>query len=123
MALLGTFIFLYLIMHVAQFWWPSRVTKALEEVQYGGAKPIHNLFLKMYDTFQHGWIVVLYLVGVLSLAFHLFHGFQTSFRTIGVHNKKYLALLKGLGYGFTFIVCLLFALMPISMYFNWVSPN
>lgn len=122
MALLGTLIFLYLIMHVAQFWIPSRITKTLEEVQYGNARPIHNLFLKMYQTFQQPVIVLLYLIGVLSLAFHLFHGFQTAFRTMGVHNKKYLTLLKSLGYGFTFIICLLFALMPVSMYFQWVSP-
>jgi succinate dehydrogenase / fumarate reductase cytochrome b subunit len=122
MAILGTLIFLYLIMHVAQFWIPSRITKTLEEVQYGNARPIHNLFLKMYQTFQNPVIVILYLVGVLSLAFHLFHGFQTAFRTMGVHNRKYLGFLKGLGYGFTVVVCILFALMPISMFFNWVSP-
>ena len=33
------------------------------------------------------------------------------------------SLLKATGYGFTVIVCLLFALMPISMYFQWVTPN
>ena len=32
-------------------------------------------------------------------------------------------MLKGLGYGFTIIVCILFALMPISMYLNWVTPD
>jgi succinate dehydrogenase / fumarate reductase cytochrome b subunit len=122
MAILGTLIFLYLVMHVAQFWIPSRITKTLEEVQYGNAKPIHNLFLKMYQTFQNPVIVLLYLVGVVALAFHLFHGFHTAFRTMGVHNRKYLSFFKGLGYGFTVIVCILFALMPISMFFNWVSP-
>src|SRR5438067_11453622 len=32
MAILGTLVFLYLIMHIAQFWWPSRVTQELQEV-------------------------------------------------------------------------------------------
>jgi succinate dehydrogenase / fumarate reductase cytochrome b subunit len=123
MAILGTLIFLYLVLHIPNFWIPSRITKTLEEVQYGpGSKPIHNLFLKMFETFQSPVIVILYVVGVISLGFHLFHGFQSSFRTIGVHNKKYLNMLKSLGYGFTVIVCVLFALMPISMYFGWVSP-
>jgi succinate dehydrogenase / fumarate reductase cytochrome b subunit len=123
MAILGTLIFLYLIMHVAQFWVPSRIT-GLEEVSYADApgKMYHNLFLRMYDVFQSPLIVVLYLIGVLSLAYHLAHGFSSSFRSMGVHNRKYLTMLKGLGYGFTIIVCLLFALMPISMHFNWVSP-
>ncbi|GAA4751551.1 succinate dehydrogenase cytochrome b subunit [Flavisolibacter ginsenosidimutans] len=124
MALLGTLIFLYLIMHVAQFWVPSRITKTLEEVSYdGGRTQMHNLFLRMYEVFQQPVVVVLYLVGVLALGFHLWHGFTSSFRSIGVHNKKYLSLLKGLGYGFTVIVCIMFALMPISMYLNWVNPS
>jgi len=121
MAILGTLIFLYLIMHISQFWIPSRITGGLEEATYFG-KHYHNLYLKMYETFQTGWVVVLYLIGVVSLCFHLLHGFHAAFRSIGVHNKKYLSMLKGLGYGFSVVVCILFALMPISMYFQWVSP-
>lgn len=121
MAILGTLIFLYLIMHVAQFWVPSRIT-GLEEVTYDG-KQYHDLFGRMYDTFQSPLIVGLYLVGVISLAYHLAHGFTGAFRTMGVHNRKYLTMLKGLGYGFTIIVCVLFALMPLSMYFHWIGPN
>ena len=121
MAILGTLIFLYLIMHISQFWWPSRITGSLEEVTYNG-RQYHNLFLKMYETFQIGWVVILYLIGVIALCFHLLHGFHAAFRSIGVHNKKYLSMLKGLGYGFSVIVCVLFALMPISMYFQWISP-
>ena len=121
MALLGTLILLFLIVHVSHFWVPSRITHNLEQAAYRGVET-HNLFLKMYEVFQQPLIVILYLIGVISLAYHLFHGFHSAFRTIGVHNRKYLSMLKGLGYGFTAIVCLLFAFMPISMYFNWVSP-
>lgn len=122
MAILGTLIFLFLIMHVSHFWWPSRITQKLEPVTYNHIET-HNLFLKMYKTFQQPLIVILYLLGVISLAYHLFHGFHSAFRTMGVHNKKYLRLLKTLGNGFTIIIAILFALMPISMYFDWVSPN
>lgn len=121
MALLGTLIFLYLVVHVAQFWVPSRITHDLEPVTYNGVLT-HNLFVRMFDVFQEEWVVVLYLLGVISLAFHLLHGFHSAFRSMGVHNKKYLSMLKGLGYGFTIIVCILFALMPISMYLHWVNP-
>ena len=123
MALLGTLILLFLIVHVAHFWVPSRVTHDLEQVVYkNGTVETHNLFLRMFEVFQQEWVVLLYLVGVLSLGFHLMHGFHSAFRTVGVHNRKYLSMLVNLGYGFTIIVCILFALMPISMYFHWVSP-
>ncbi len=122
MALLGTLILLFLVVHIAQFWVPSRIThEGLEEVSYRGVE-VHNMFLKMYEVFQHLWVVILYLLGVFSLAFHLFHGFQSAFRTMGIHNRKYLIVLKSIGFGYTLIVCLLFALMPVSMYLQWVGP-
>jgi succinate dehydrogenase / fumarate reductase, cytochrome b subunit len=121
MALLGTLILLFLIMHVSHFWVPSRVTHDLNPVTYGFTET-HDLFMRMYEVFQEPVIVILYLLGVASLAFHLFHGFHSAFRSLGVHNRKYLLMLKSLGYGFTIIVSILFALMPISMYLDWVTP-
>jgi succinate dehydrogenase / fumarate reductase cytochrome b subunit len=106
---------------VAQFWVPSRITQDLPQATYRGVE-VHNMFLRMFEVFQQPWVVILYLLGVVSLAFHLFHGFQSAFRSMGVHNKKYLIMLKSLGYGFTVVVCVLFALMPISMFFHWVNP-
>jgi succinate dehydrogenase / fumarate reductase cytochrome b subunit len=123
MAILGTLIFMFLILHISKFWWASRVTHDLAEVTYGNGVTYHNLYLRMYDVFQSPAIVTIYVLSVLFLAFHLWHGFHSAFRSMGVHNKKYLNLLKVLGYGFTVLVCVMFALMPISMYFNWVTPN
>jgi succinate dehydrogenase / fumarate reductase cytochrome b subunit len=124
MALLGTLVFLYLVIHIAQFWVPSRITTdQLQQVRYNGTTvEVHNLFLRMYEVFQQTWVVILYMVGVASLGFHLLHGFHSAFRSLGLHNRKYLSMLKATGYGFTVIVCLLFAFMPLSMYFQWVSP-
>lgn len=123
MALLGTLIFMFLILHISKFWVPSRITHDLQPVSYGNGVEMHNLYLRMYEVFQSPWIVIFYVLSVLFLGFHLWHGFHSSFRSMGVHNKKYLGLLKSLGYGFTVLVCVLFALMPIAMYFQWVSPN
>ena len=122
MAILGTLIFMFLVLHISKFWWSSRITHDLADVTYNGTT-MHNLFLRMYDVFQNPVLVVIYIVSVIVLGFHLWHGFHSAFRSMGVHNKKYLSLLKGLGYGFTVIVCVMFALMPISMYLQWVNPN
>jgi len=122
MAILGTLIFMFLILHISKFWWSSRVTHDLDAVWYNGVE-MHNLFLRMYDVFQNPVIVIIYVVSVIVLGFHLWHGFHSAFRSMGVHNKKYLNMLKVLGYGFTVLVCVMFALMPIGMYLQWVGPN
>jgi succinate dehydrogenase / fumarate reductase cytochrome b subunit len=122
MGLLGTMIFLFLVLHISDFWIPSRITQNIKPAEYRGVE-MHDMFYKMYHVFQSGFIVILYLIGVISLLYHLMHGFQSAFRTMGVYNKKYIALLKSAGYGFAIIVCVLFALMPISMYLQWVKPG
>jgi succinate dehydrogenase / fumarate reductase cytochrome b subunit len=122
MGLLGTLLFLFLVMHVSHFWVPSRITHDLAEVTYNNSTvPMHNLYARMIEVFQEPLIVILYVIGCISLAWHLLHGFQSAFRTVGVHNKKYVAMAKWTGVAFSIIVPLLFALMPISMYLGWVN--
>ena len=122
MGLLGTIILLFLIIHISNFWIPSRITQDLPEKQYipGGAIT-HDLFSRMVEVFQNPWMVILYVLACISLAWHLVHGFQAAFRSLGVHNKSFLAMAKSFGIGFSILVPLLFALMPVSMYFGWVG--
>ncbi len=84
-------------------------------------KEYHNLFLEMQIVFENPIIVGLYILGCISLAFHLAHGFQSAFKTLGVHNKKYHHLLTAVGYGYSIIISLVFAAMPITIYFGWVK--
>jgi len=125
MGLLGTLLLFFLIIHINNFWVPSRITYAstLGEVTYNSGAPIHDLYTRMIIVFSQPWEVILYILACFSLAWHLLHGFQSSFRTIGVHNKKYVALVKGAGIAFSIFISFLFALMPISIYFGWVNNN
>jgi succinate dehydrogenase / fumarate reductase cytochrome b subunit len=120
MAILGTLLLLFFIMHWKQFWVPSRFT-GVDEVQLANGKMVHNLYALMRDTFQDLWVVILYVIGCISLGYHLAHGFQSAFKTLGVHNKRYHALLSATGFGFAIIVPLAFAMMPVSFYLGWVN--
>ena len=122
MGLLGTLLFLFLVMHISHFWISSRITNDLAPVTYeGDTKVLHNLYLRMVEVFQDPIVVVLYVLGCISLAYHLLHGFKSAFRTLGLHNQRYFALVKATGIGFSIIVSLAFAMMPISMYLGWIK--
>jgi len=87
-------------------------------------KPYHNLYALMIQTFSGSknlLVVILYVLGCISLAYHLLHGFQSAFRTLGLHNKKYIGIVQAVGAGFAIIVPLAFAMMPISIYLEWIS--
>jgi len=121
MGLLGTLIFLFLVVHIADFWVPSRFG-GLSEISYPDTpgKVFHNLYGKMIIVFQNLWVVILYVIGCISLAWHLIHGFQSSFRTLGLYNKRYIGLINATGIVFSVIVSLVFAMMPVSAYLGWV---
>jgi succinate dehydrogenase / fumarate reductase, cytochrome b subunit len=120
MGLLGTLLLFFLIIHISHFWVPSRVTQTLAPVQYGDMEA-HDLFARMVAVFHNPWIVALYLLGCISLAWHLLHGFQSAFRTLGLSNHKYIKMIKGFGVFFSIFVPLLFAMMPLSMHFGWIG--
>ncbi len=120
MAILGTILLMFFVIHWKHFWIPSRIT-GIEEVTLPNGIHVHNLYAVMQDTFQNIWVVVFYVVSCISLAYHLAHGFQSAFKTIGVHNKRYHAIISTIGYGFAIIIPLAFAMMPISFYLHWVN--
>ena len=129
MGLLGTLILLFLIMHIYHFWTPSRLGgfASIHElgetslVDYNN-QPVHNLYAEMQTVFRGNLLVVIiYVLGVISLGWHLVHGFQSAFQTFGWNHKRYTPIIKALGAAFSVIVPLIFALMPLAFYLNWID--
>jgi len=114
MGLLGTLLLLFLIIHISDFFVGTKVAL------YSGDRP-HNVYEDMKIRFSNWWVVTIYIAGVVSLYWHLRHGFQSSFQSLGINHKKYTPIIKAIGAGYSFIVCLLFILMPLAFYFKWID--
>lgn len=112
MGLLGTLLLIFLIIHLAHFWVKSRFTGLPVDENTGH----DNLYYVMQETFKHLWVVVLYCISMISLAYHLLHGFQSAFQTLGLNHKKYTPLIKTTGAVFSIVIPLVFAAMPIAMH-------
>jgi succinate dehydrogenase / fumarate reductase, cytochrome b subunit len=119
MGLLGTLLLFFLIIHLSEFWVPSRFTD-LPTTNYNG-KEVANQFAEIIRIFHDPLVVALYILGCASLMYHLLHGFQSAFRTLGVPNGKYINLIRNFGFGFSVIVSIAFAMMPISVFLDWVT--
>lgn len=121
MGLLGTILLLFFILHWYHFWIPSRFTGIPgPEMELDGGKHVHNMFALMQYTFEELWVVVVYILACISLCWHLIHGFQSAFRTVGVSSPRYMTLIRMAGIGYSVIISLAFAMMPVSMYLKWV---
>jgi len=114
MGLLGTIILLFLIIHWYHFWIPNRAS------QFAGNGEI-PLYEAMKTTFEAPWVVAVYVLGCISLAWHLMHGFWSAFQTVGLSTSKYKKIIQGTGYAFSIIVPLLFILMPLAFHFGWIQ--
>src|SRR5688572_29313792 len=116
MGIHGTFIALFLIIHLRGFWyemhWGGIATANYDGVDY------KNLYAVVDAAYNELWYVVLYVVSMLLLAFHLYHGFGSAFQTLGLNHVKYNPMIRFIGVAFALIVPALFALIPIVMYFN-----
>lgn len=114
MGLLGTIVLLFLIMHTAHFWIPNRANQFVtgEEI---------DLYEEMKIVFQSPFVVALYIAGCISLAFHLVHGFYSAFQTLGMGTARYKTMIRNVGIAFSIIVPLLFALMPLAFFLQWIQ--
>lgn len=114
MGILGSLLLIFLIIHLRHFWVVSRFT---DEITSGR----ETLFGEMKEVFQNPIIVLVYVLGCASLGYHLLHGFQSAFQTMGWNHPKYTPFVKALGAGFSIIVPIIFAAMPIAMYLGLIQ--
>ncbi len=114
MTLFGTLILLFLVIHTNNFWIPNRIN----QFRTGEELPLYQMMLA---KFQNPLEVIIYMVGVISLLWHLLHGFQSSFQSLGLNHPKYKGLIDWTGRLFSIGICILFAMMPIAIYFHWIS--
>lgn len=157
MAILGTIILLFLVVHMSNFWYKYRFgtvayTEYTEDVTTGQQtrEPkvvddseatrrrvaeyfneatkekttiTRDLYREVESTFSGEknslalLFVIIYVVSQVALGYHLAHGFQSSFQTLGLNHPKYNPLIRGLSVGlFAVLIPALFAAMPIYFY-------
>lgn len=106
MVWLGSLIFIFIAIHMSNFWYKFKFTDVHEAEHY----------TIVQESFKQLWIVVFYVAGQVVLGWHLIHGFQSAFQTLGLRSGKYYSVVRNIGIAFSIIVPLLFALIPIFMY-------
>lgn len=118
MAWLGIVIFIFLILHLWQFWLQMKmgVLPPVEVEAYD--HPVQNLYLPVAEAFQNIYYVIFYVVCMIVVGFHLWHGFWSSFQTLGLAHHKYTPFIKGFGYVYSVGLALGFAVIPIVSYFS-----
>jgi len=114
MGLLGTILLIFLIIHLRHFWVVSRFT---DEITSGR----ETLFNEMKEVFSQLWVVILYCLAMVSLGYHLLHGFKSAFQTLGWNHVKYNSMIEKTGVIISIVLPVLFAAMPIAIYMGLIK--
>lgn len=151
MALMGTIVLIFLVTHMANFWFQYKFGDVKwvqytvdtntghvigEKSDYQGSTEnlvphesfeidkntkivvVKDLYGVVQVAFKEMWIVALYLIGMAALAYHLVHGFQSAFQTLGWRHRIYTPIIRGVGvWFFGIIIPLAFAAMPVYFFF------
>jgi len=85
-----------------------------------GYKDLYKITVDFFKNKENSMgliATILYVLSMIVLGFHLYHGFGSAFQSLGANNPKYNGLIRNFGYGFAIIVPLLFAVIPVYIHF------
>ena len=117
MGILGTIILVFLVSHMQNFWY---------EMHFGGIGPdpaglkdLHTVVMRFFgpENGLAGLAVAGYVLAQFALGFHLIHGFQSAFQSLGLRHSKYSPLIERAGLLFGIGVPTLFASIPVYLFF------
>ncbi len=122
MGILGTVILAFIVIHLVNFWGQMKFG-GLDNTVYTTAsgqevKDLYTLTIKTFQDPEMGLVwALIYLVAMIAIAFHLYHGFGSGFQSLGVNHPKYNNFIRKVGVGFAILVPLAFAIIPFYIYF------
>ena len=113
MIISGLVVLAFMLLHFYDFWVPEMVYK------YVDVKPLDETryFAELTHKFVSPVRTSIYAVSFVLLALHLWHGFNSSFQSVGFNNKYSKALHK-LGYAFAIVVPVGFIFIALFHHFN-----
>lgn len=114
MGWIGTVIFIFILIHMYQFWFKMKVGE-VALVRYGEHE-VQDLYSLVVTTYRDVGFVVFYVGSMVVIGVHLWHGFQSAFQTLGLRHSKYSPLIHFLGKAYAILVPLGFALIPILIF-------
>ena len=113
MIISGIVVLSFLGLHFYDFWVPEMAYKYVEVNPLDAQRYYHELGEKFESPVRTG----IYCLSFFFLFLHLWHGFNSSFQSIGFNNK-YSKTIHKLGYAFAVIIPFGFIFIALFHHFN-----
>lgn len=111
MGLLGTVIFVFIVVHFQNFWYYYKFTDM--PLDAWGRK---DLYSAVVELFANEWYVLFYVASMIAMGYHLLHGVASAVRTLGAYHQKAARWANVAGVAYSVAMTLGFAAIPIYVY-------
>ena len=116
MGLLGAFILLFIVVHLANFW--ARIKLGMGDVVGTDALGNVDVYAVTSSLFHNIYYVIFYSFLMIPLGFHLHHGLKSAFKTLGFYHKAELRLVAKIALIYAVIMSVGFGIIPLIVYFK-----
>jgi succinate dehydrogenase / fumarate reductase cytochrome b subunit len=106
----------FLVIHFVDFYFKAKFGHGAEVLVDGVM--YHDFASELEDKFKILPFVVFYIAAFIFLGFHLVHGFQSAFKTLGLENKRYTPVIQVLSILYSVTVVGGYSLIPLLIYFS-----
>jgi succinate dehydrogenase / fumarate reductase cytochrome b subunit len=113
MILTGLLVLAFLVLHFADFWVHEMDYKFIE----ANPKDPTRYYAETVEKFAPAWRTILYVISFVLLALHLWHGFASSFQSMGINNK-YSPMIKSFTRLYAIVIPLLFIFIALYHHLN-----
>lgn len=114
MGLLGVFILLFIVIHLANFW--ARIKLGLGEGVGVDAAGYLDVYEVTSSLFQNIYFVLFYSIMMIPLGLHLNHALKSAFKTLGFYHKKGLRVLARISLIYAAVMAVGFGVIPLIVY-------
>lgn len=111
-------ILVFLVIHLINFFFVAKFGE-VDHIMYGD-QVFEDMGMLVIQKFQIPGVVIFYVLALIFLAFHLHHGFQSAFQSMGWNHSRYMPFIKGVSTFISIVVPLGFIAIPVLIYFNIV---
>ena len=73
--------------------------------------------------FQHWWITMFYIIGVLLLSMHLYHGLWSMFQSLGIGHPRVTPRLKRFAALFAIVIAVGYISIPVAVMAHLIKPE
>lgn len=108
----GVLLALFIVLHILHF---TTLTVQPAPMAEG------DVYGNAVASFRLWWVTALYVIAMIALGLHLYHGAWSSARTLGFEQGHANPFHRPIAIALTVLIWAGFTIVPVAVYFHWVS--